>query len=133
MILAGDIGGTKANLALFEGGRGGRIGAPRDSETYRCRDFPPFEELIDAYRKKPSARVEIASFGVAGPVIDGHVKGTHLPWEIDERTASKALGIPTVHLLNDLAATAYGIAALDSNQFVTLQEGVEDPGSCAGL
>jgi len=133
MILAGDIGGTKANLALFEGERGGRIGSPRDSETYRCHEFPTFEGLIDAYRKKHTAKVEIASFGVAGPVIDSHVKGTHLPWEIDAAKSSKALGIPTVHLLNDLAATAYGVASLDANQFVTLQEGEEDPESCAGL
>lgn len=133
MILAGDIGGTKANLALFEGEGAGRVSPPRDSETYRCHDYPTFESLVDAYRKRHPAPVEVASFGVAGPVIDGYVKGTHLPWEIDAAKAAKGFGIPTVLLLNDLGATAYGVAALEPSQFVTLQEGAEDPDSCAGL
>ena len=133
MILAGDIGGTKANLALFDTVGPGRISAPHHPETHRCADYPTFEALVDAYRRQHPETVEIASFGVAGPVIGGHVKGTHLPWEIDARQSSKELGIRTVLLLNDLGATAYGVDALEANQLVTIQEGAADPESCAAL
>jgi len=133
VILGGDIGGTKANLALFEADGPGKISLPRHSETYRCADYSTFEALVQAYRKQHPEPVEVASFGVAGPVIDGHVKGTHLPWEIDAPQTSKKLGLRTVLLLNDLAATAYGVAALEPDLLVTLQDGAEDAESCAGL
>jgi glucokinase len=133
MILAGDVGGTKANLALFESEGSGRISLPRNPETYRCADFPSFEALIEEYRRRHPGPVEIASFGVAGPVIREHVKGTHLPWEIDAVGASRRLGIRAVLLLNDLAATGHGISALTADELIPIQAGEPDPESCAGL
>ena len=133
MILAGDVGGTKTNLALFESDGPGRISLPRNPESYRCADFPTFEALIEKYRSRHPGPVEVASFGVAGPVIREHVKGTHLPWEIDAREVSRRLGIRAVLLLNDLAATGHGVSVLTADELVPIQAGEPDPESCAGL
>lgn len=132
MILAGDIGGTHARLALFERLDRGRIGPPRAQEELLAHDFPTFEDLLAAYRKRHSEPVEIASFGVAGPPVDGRVWGTNLAWDIDTRPVSRLLGAQT-HLLNDLEATGYGIPALSAMDLETLQEGRRDPRGNAGL
>jgi glucokinase len=125
-ILAGDIGGTKSNLALVARVEHGRIGPPEHCETYLGADFPTFEEMLQEYRRKHKDRVDAASFGVAGPPIAGHVRGVHLPWEIDSRSTSRSLDGAPVHLLNDLVATAYSIRALSETDLVPIQEGSPD-------
>ena len=132
MILAGDIGGTNARLALFERLDRGRIGAPRAVEELLAHEFPTFEDLLADYRKRHPEAVEIASFGVAGPAVDGKVWGTNLAWDIDTRTVSRGIGAPS-YLLNDLEATGYGIPALTGDDLETLQEGLPHPRGNAGL
>jgi glucokinase len=132
MILAGDIGGTNARLALFERRDRGRIGPPRALEELLPHEFATFEDLLAAYRKRHPEPVEIASFGVAGPPVDGKVWGTNLAWDIDTRPASRLLGAPA-HLINDLEATGYGIPALTDADLETLQEGVPHPHGNAGI
>src|SRR6266576_5362209 len=70
--------------------------------------------------------VNRACFGVAGPVRRGRSKISNLPWIIDSRDLAKQLKLDSVGMLNDLEAYAYGIDALNSKDFVTLNEGSED-------
>lgn len=133
IILAGDVGGTKCNLARFESIGARKVGPARDTESYRVTDFATFEEMLERYLERHPGRVDVASFGVAGPVVDSTVKGTNLPWEIDAIKTSGRLGIARVVLLNDLAATGYGIAALGPEDLVLVQGGVPDPNGNAGL
>ncbi len=133
MILAGDIGGTKTNLALFEREGVGRVGPVRDPESFRSADFGSLAELIEVYRSRHRARVDIVSLGVAGPVILNHVRGTNLPWEVHAAAVSRLTGMSRVYLLNDLAATGYSIPALLPEDLETIQEGIADPGANAGL
>ncbi|MBD3793801.1 MAG: glucokinase [Campylobacterales bacterium] len=120
MILAGDIGGTKTNLALLK---------KRDDnslEVYYQQQFPsgPFGSLIEvlqAFAQEISfSEIEATCLGIAGPVIEGRCQATNLPWDITTADLQNYLGMERVHLLNDLEATAYGMLYLPENEFITL-------------
>ena len=123
MIIAGDIGGTKTNVALFEP-EGGLVGRPVVQRSFPSRSYDSLEtivgEFVAAHR---GGRITHACFGVAGPVVRGRVEGTNLPWTMSEEGLSAALGLPRVRLINDLEATAHGIAELSPAQLHTLNEG----------
>lgn len=133
MILAGDIGGTKINLARFEYVGPGQVGPPIDPESHRSAGFGSFAELVESYRGRHPGTLDAVSFGVAGVVILGHAKGTHIPWEIDASAASRQLGGAPVHLLNDLVAAGYAVPALAALDLVPIQKGVPAPEANAGL
>ncbi|PYO18601.1 MAG: glucokinase, partial [Candidatus Rokuibacteriota bacterium] len=85
MILAGDVGGTKTALALFEL-RDGALVLEREA-TLPSREFPAFEDAVARFLDggtRPA--VEAACFGVAGPVVNGRSVTTNLPWQLDEAT-----------------------------------------------
>jgi glucokinase len=67
--------------------------------------------------------VQVASFDVAGPVIDGHAKTTNLPWVLDERSLARDLQLEAVHLMNDLEAVARAVPVLRPGDLITLNEG----------
>lgn len=119
MILAGDIGGTKTNLALFELKDDTLI--IQKQQQFPSREFSSFNDVIEAFKEKNSiADITAACFGIAGPVIDGHCRTTNLPWEISTIDLQSYLGVEKVRLLNDLEATAYGMLYLPEDQFVSL-------------
>ncbi len=123
MILAGDIGGTNTRLALFE--RPG--GDPVALTTYRSAEHDGLEEMLAAYLRAHPAEIDAACFGVAGPVRDGRTEKVNLAWSVDSRSVARALGLAHVALINDLAANAYGIAALRPADLAVLNDGVPDP------
>lgn len=129
MILAGDIGGTKSNLALFAVKAGKP--SPVVEHTLPSRDYRGLEDVIrdfldHATSHLPRAtidRISRACFGVAGPVVDDRIETPNLPWIISVHSLREALSIETVTLINDLEATGYGIPSLESEAFVILNEG----------
>lgn len=125
MLLIGDIGGTKTNLALFEKKRPLKI---IREEKYPSASFEGLSIILDQFLSK-GEKIEGACFGVAGPVRDGKVNATNLPWVIDAIELKKQLGIEVVYLLNDLEANAYGICTLSEKEFVTLNKGIEQKGN----
>ncbi|MBI3448983.1 MAG: glucokinase [Acidobacteria bacterium] len=131
MILAGDIGGTKTSLALFavESGRLLRSA----STTVASADYPGLAEAVGAFLMSPRPPIEAAAFGVAGPVVNGRVKTTNLPWIVDQQEMTKYLGARVVRLLNDLEAMAWGIEQLDADDLLTLQPGEPSPDGNAAL
>ena len=146
MILAGDIGGTKTNLALYEWTT--ERTEPLRLESFHSRDYTSLEEILTEFltppvppaatlasesdgsegdheirqSRKPIA-LAAACFGIAGPVIDNHSQTTNLPWIVDGATIAKQFAIPRVQLLNDLEATAYGILWLRSDELEVLNQG----------
>ena len=90
MLLAGDIGGTKTNLALFTNDNGWRD--PVDEATFPSGDYPSLEKLVQAYLAQQKVSIEHASFGVAGPVVDGQATITNLPWKMDEKDLLQTRG-----------------------------------------
>jgi glucokinase len=121
-ILAADIGGTKTNVALYECGDKG-LSIVKE-KRYASKDHPSLTDIIhDFSGGKLPDRICAA---VAGPVIDGKSKLTNLSWLLDSKAMSQEMKIP-VCFINDLEATAYGMAGLDAKDLATLAEG--EPGS----
>ena len=119
MILAGDVGGTKVHLALYEF-INGNLTYTRD-ERYPAKDYSGLEEIVRIFLGADS--VTSACFGVPGPVRDGRLRLTNLPWTLDSRELSAGLDVQHVFLINDLEANGYGVAELSHDQIYTLSEG----------
>ena len=124
MILAGDIGGTKTNLAFFAvQGRGLVLVV---EETFASREHSSLDDTVRRFVSAHALPIDSACFGVAGPVKHGRCEAVNLPWVVDARQLARDLGLATVALLNDLEANAYGIAALAPEDFVVLNAGAPD-------
>jgi glucokinase len=123
MLLAGDIGGTKTNLALFSRDTATDWRNPVHEATFPSGDYPSLEALVQAYLEQQHVSVDHASFGVAGPVIDGHATVTNLSWKMDEKQLQNVLHIPSVRLLNDLEAIAYAVPYLEARDLHTINQG----------
>jgi glucokinase len=124
VILAGDVGGTKVHIGLFRIDDG--IPRPVRDHRYATRDFSSLEKVCADFLAPNSTtdeRILSACFGVPGPIIDGGARPTNVPWKLHEADLSRALGIAQVRLINDLAATAYGVIRLPDSEVCVLQRG----------
>ncbi len=118
MILAGDIGGTNARLALFQ--HSGNWICKKEKK-FPSKQYANLEEIIEEFLEGET--VFSACFGIAGPVRNGKCQATNLPWIVDAASLSRKLNIPTTHLLNDLEANAYGISQLAPEELALIHEG----------
>lgn len=125
MLLAGDVGGTKTNLALY--GTAAPPRTPAVEESLPSAHYASLEDLVRDFLRAHAAPVERAAFGVAGPVVDGQATITNLPWRMDETELARALDIPRVALLNDLEALATAVPALGPADLLTLNAGTPEP------
>jgi len=124
MILTGDVGGTKVNLALFE--VKGKVPSISIERSYVSRDYSDLTHLLEHFLKDTQPKLTHACLGVAGPVYEGRCQVTHLPWEIDARGLKSLFGIDSVALINDLAALAYSVPHLTPESLEVIQEGRGD-------
>jgi glucokinase len=134
MLLAGDIGGTKTFMGLFE--RAGDRPRAMAVRSYRTLDFADLgalsrQFLIDAGVK--ATHVESAAFGVAGPVRGRRAQLTNVPWVVDVEMLARDLPVPQAHLLNDLEALAWSVPVLSGGEIAVLREGEIDPLGNAAL
>jgi len=129
MILAGDIGGTKCNFALYESDKGKLRQITR--RKYQSRDYPSFDLVIarvlqdcaSEIAASDHGKIHAAGLDVAGPVMDRRVKTTNLPWMIEASALEKQLSTQHVVLLNDLEATGYSLSLLGPSETVSLNDG----------
>jgi glucokinase len=121
VLLAGDIGGTKTSLALFSRERGPYT--PLAKETFPSGHYPSLEALAQEFLGSVELPISKASFGVAGPVVEGRAKITNLPWQMEEARLGAALKVPSVSLLNDLEAIAHAVPTLSGSDIHTLNTG----------
>jgi glucokinase len=121
MILAGDIGGTTTRLALFQMEDGRPF--PRIHTDYPSKKYPGLEGIVSEFLGQNPTALEGACFGIAGPVNRGRVETPNLSWVVDGAHLAHEIGVKEVFLLNDLEATAYGIASLSELDFAILNEG----------
>lgn len=128
-ILAGDVGGTKTNLAIFAVGDQGRLTVAREVSV-SSRSGATFEAVVGSFLASVTEPVAAAAFGIAGPVLEGVVHVTNLPWRIEAEILARALGCP-VRLLNDLESTAYGALHLDASELLVLSAGAPLPANRA--
>jgi glucokinase len=131
MLLAGDIGGTKTNLAVFTRESGWRV--PIAEATFPSADYASLEELVRGFLAQHDFPIDYASFGVAGPVVGGRATITNLPWTMDDVELQQALHIPTVHLMNDLDAIAHAVPFLESRDLHTINVGMPVTGGAIAV
>src|SRR5579863_6911503 len=122
VILAGDVGGTHARLALMEA-RGEDLILIAE-KIYSSHDYSNLEDIVTEFLKQNPTKLQLAGIGVAGPIRDGKCVATNLPWIVNASTLAVACGLKRVELLNDLEANAYGISTLAPSDFATLQKGI---------
>jgi glucokinase len=120
MLLTGDIGGTKTDLALYSTERGPKV--PIDQGTFRSGDYPSLEALAASFVRSAGHAPTHGTFGVPGPVVEGRAQVTNLPWVVEEAKLEEALGLRAVRLLNDLEAIANGIPALETEDVHVLHD-----------
>jgi glucokinase len=125
MILAGDIGGTKTVLGLFDTAHG--VGQPLRQGTFPSQEYDALETIVASFLAQGAETPVVASFAVAGPVRRGRAKITNLPWVIEAEAISRQAGIPQVHLMNDLQSMAAAVPFLEAEDKVTLRAGIPDP------
>lgn len=125
MLLAGDIGGTKTVLAVYDPDMGPRH--PLHRTTFPSKDFASLEDIVDTYLQSHSLPISHAAFGVAGPVVAGRAEITNLPWIIERQNLKSTFGLGDVHLLNDLEAVATSIPILEGDDLSVLNMGKVDP------
>ncbi|MDQ3755021.1 MAG: glucokinase [Acidobacteriota bacterium] len=122
MILAGDIGGTKTNVALFEV-TDGNLSAPMAQKSFPSGKYDSLDKILEEFIAENHPQVTHACFGIAGPVVEGRVETPNLAWIISDKTLAQTIGVERVGLINDLEATAHGIETLKDSQLFTLNEG----------
>ena len=126
MLLAGDVGGTKTLLGLFE------PAAPRPlagiTRSYPTASFTSFTRMLEAFIADVGATtITAAALGVAGPVVAQRAVVTNIGWAVDAAEVTAHLGATGTRILNDLEAMATSVDVLDESELVTLQEGTPDP------
>src|SRR5262249_60108901 len=126
-VLAGDVGGTKTNLAIYRVGDSGELTLVRETSV-ASRSAPTLEAVVETFLA-PGEHIGAAAFGVAGPVLDGAADVTNLPWHVAARTLGRAIGCPRVRLLNDLETTAYGALFVEAREILGLSAGQPPPGN----
>ncbi len=120
LVLAGDVGGTKTHLGLYEAAARGEAPRLLREQRYPTQAYKSLEDVCAEFIA--ADRVAAACFGVPGPVIKGRAHATNVPWEMAEQSLAQMLGART-RLINDLGATAYGMIHLGPGEFEVLQQG----------
>lgn len=131
MLLAGDIGGTKTILALYTPEEGPRN--PIAQFTYPSTKYESLEAVVQEFMEQTRAKIERATFAVAGPVLNGRAQITNLPWVMEEAQMCETLGLDGVKLINDLVAVGYGVPELQIEELYTLQTGTPVRGGAIGV
>jgi glucokinase len=131
MLLAGDIGGTKTDLAIYSVEAGPH--SPLIQTEVHSADYPSLQALVTEFLKQAKTPVERACFDVAGPVVDGRAKITNLPWVMDEASLAKDLNFRSVCLMNDLEAVARAVPILRLGDLLTLNAGQPVPEGAIGV
>jgi len=123
MILAGDIGGTKTLVGLFDP-------IPARPQPIVVREFATLEfESLSVLLKtflrdaQPAGTIDAGCFGVAGPVVGNAAELTNVPWRVDGHMVARDFNIPHVVLLNDLQAMAHSVTVLNAEELHVLQQG----------
>jgi glucokinase len=118
MILAGDIGGTNARLAYFQP-HNGHLKLAAEG-VFPSREHRGLDEIVAQFVESQSTRPDVACFGVAGPVRNGRVETSNLPWTVEASRLANELNLPSAMLINDLEANAWGIPCLAAEDLVPL-------------
>ncbi|RKX23663.1 MAG: glucokinase [Candidatus Zixiibacteriota bacterium] len=129
--LAGYISGMTVELARVTE-KSGRIHVLKH-QKYNNADFSDFDSILSLYLRKSRIKFDIACLGVAGPVIEGEVTPTNLPWHMADTRIAESFGFQRVKLINDVVATAHSLSQLGSEKFFTINNGLKTSSGNVGL
>lgn len=121
MILAGDVGGTKTRLALYEKKDDSLV--RHETETFLSGEHAGLEDVVNSFLAKHNVTIEAACFGVPGPVINGSAQTANLRWSLSEKHITEKTSLPKVKFVNDLVATAAAVPFLPQEDVLVLHEG----------
>ena len=123
-LLAGDIGGTKTLLAIYAL-EAGQLRQQR-AERFISADWADFAELVNRFlaAEPGPTRPSHACFAVAGPVRQGQVRLTNLPWQLEQTALAASCGLEQVDLVNDFAVLIYGLPHVQADQHTLLKPAV---------
>jgi glucokinase len=125
-VLAGDVGGTKTVLALYE--MDGDALRELGQKRFPSADYETFDEILEEFLASVGRRrIRTCCVAVAGAVLGGRSELTNLPWTLDERRLGEATGVRRCRLLNDLEAAAYGMLFLPPEEYVELNPAARKP------
>lgn len=130
-VLAGDVGGTNTRLAVCDVNDGRVLRVAEDVQA--SSHYKNFKDIVREFIVSYSAEVRAVCLGLPGPVRGRRVQLTNLPWAIDADELERDLGLPTVTIINDLVANAYGLASLSSADLHVIRDGTTDPNGNVGL
>src|SRR2546422_3626134 len=131
MLLVGDIGGTKTDLAIYASGS--KPHSPVARKQFHSADYASLQAVVTEFLAEVRTPVHHATFDVAGPVIEKSVVTTNLPWVMNEDSLATDLKLKSVHLMNDLEAVARAIPILRKSDVVTLNIGKPIPKTVIGV
>jgi glucokinase len=136
VILAGDVGGTKCNLALFSEKDGKLEVVFR--QRFASKGFAQFDLIVKEFSRQAAPflakdKIRAAGFGIAGPVINNRIHATNLPWIIDAETLASELQVQPIVLINDLGATGHSLQHLPPEDFCVLNQGAAIKGGSIAL
>lgn len=130
LLLAGDLGATKTRLALFD--PHGDMRKPRRVATFLGADHPSLVSVLHEYLDGSKEKIVAASFGIAGPIVDNHVRMVNLNWEVDAAELCAEFDFKAAWLINDLKAVANSVPLLNPAELHSLNSGVaEEQGTIA--
>lgn len=132
-VLAGDVGGTKTVLCVYRVEQDlaeSAVLAEVHKTTFPSGQHPQFRELVAEFIASAGVDdLQAACFGIAGPIHNQRCEATNLPWVIDAEILKQDFDLPSVYLLNDLEAAAYGMLHLSAEERVEINPGgVEQEG-----
>jgi glucokinase len=131
MLLVGDVGGTKTDLAIYSTESSPK--SPVARKRFHSADYVSLQAMVREFLSEMNMIVDEAAFGVAGPVIDKRVSTTNLPWSMDESSLATDLNLKSVRLINDLEAVAHALPLLQESDVVTLNVGTPVPNAPVGV
>jgi glucokinase len=136
VILAGDVGGTKCNLALFAEKNGKLVLV--FSHRFASKEFARFDLIVKEFARLAAPhigheKIYAAGFGIAGPVINGQVRATNLPWIVEAAHLKSELQVPHIELMNDLGAWGHSLQYLAPEDFCILNPGDPEQGGTRAL
>ena len=115
LILAGDVGGTNANIGLIaQNDHGFTVVADCVLKTPAITDFAEsLKSVLAEFQKTdPSLKPDSCCISAAGPIIENRCKLSNSSLIIDQQSIQNTIGIKTC-LINDFLAISYGLALLD--------------------
>src|SRR5579859_1085164 len=131
MLLVGDIGGTKTNLAVFASAT--TLSSPIAEMTFPSGQYESLEAIIQEFIERFHVLVDRACFGVAGPVVDSEATITNLPWIISTAHLQETFQLKSAVLMNDLEAIAHAVPFLEAKELYTLNAGEASPGGAIAV